>query len=125
MSSGKQMYKPNPSSFPINQPIPNLDQIYQTSGECEYTDDIPIRKNEVFCAFTIAEAPGVIEKIEFEDALVTIEFILMYVSGLFSSNTIVRKISGSQGCNKLSHLERRSREKYIHQFRSQTTNFDL
>ena len=56
--------------WPVNQPIPKIGSIHQTSGEAEYINDKVIRENEVFCAFTLAEAPGMFERIDFEEAMV-------------------------------------------------------
>ncbi|XP_023247177.1 xanthine dehydrogenase-like [Copidosoma floridanum] len=69
LSSGKQDYETNSKKWPVNQPLPKMESIYQTSGEGEYINDMAIRDNEVFCVFTLAEAPGVIEKIDYEEAL--------------------------------------------------------
>ncbi|XP_014217161.1 xanthine dehydrogenase-like [Copidosoma floridanum] len=69
LSSGKQDYDTNKNIWPINQPMPKIESIYQTSGEGEFINDIQIKHNEVFCALTLAEAPGKIYKIDYEAAL--------------------------------------------------------
>jgi hypothetical protein len=42
----------------------------------EYIGDIVMKDKQVFCALTIADAPGKIEKIEFEKALVNVLIII-------------------------------------------------
>ncbi|XP_058788859.1 xanthine dehydrogenase/oxidase-like isoform X2 [Phymastichus coffea] len=69
LSSGKQNYNTDRNLWPVNQPITKIGSIYQTSGEGEYINDIITNDSEVFCVLTLAEAPGVIEKIEYEEAM--------------------------------------------------------
>ena len=56
--------------WPVNQPVPKLESLYQTSGEAQYINDIPIKINEVFCALTIANELGIFEKIDTTEAMV-------------------------------------------------------
>jgi xanthine dehydrogenase/oxidase len=77
LSSGRQEYDTDRNLWPVNQPIPKVGAIYQTSGEAEYINDLIIRDNEVFCALTIASIPGMIEKIDFQEALVN-HFLLTF-----------------------------------------------
>lgn len=72
LSSGKQDFDTDRKMWPVNQPMPKIESIYQTSGEGEYINDLIIRENEVFCALTLADAPGAFDKIETEEALVNI-----------------------------------------------------
>ncbi|KAL7291951.1 hypothetical protein TKK_0014241 [Trichogramma kaykai] len=69
LSSGKQDFDTDRNIWPVNQPIPKIESLYQTSGEAEYVNDIPIKNNEVFCALTLAEAPGILERIHYQEAL--------------------------------------------------------
>ncbi|XP_011498418.1 PREDICTED: xanthine dehydrogenase/oxidase-like [Ceratosolen solmsi marchali] len=69
LSSGKQDYDTNRNLWPINMPVPKLESLYQTSGEAEYIGDIVMKDQQVFCALTIADAPGKIEKIECDEAM--------------------------------------------------------
>lgn len=70
LSSGRQDYDTDKNLWPLNQPIPKIEAIYQTSGEGEYINDIVIRENEVFCALAIAETVGEIKEIDSHEALV-------------------------------------------------------
>lgn len=76
ISSGKQDYNTDKNLWPLNQPIPKIESVYQTSGEGEYINDIPTREDEVFCALTIAETIGEIKNIDFSDALVILHLYL-------------------------------------------------
>ena len=78
LSSGQQNYDTDRNIWPDNQPLPKIDGLYQTSGEAQYVNDIPIKSNEVFCAVTIADKIGVIEKIQLNEAMVNILSIFMY-----------------------------------------------
>jgi hypothetical protein len=53
-------------------PVPKRESIYQTSGEAEYIGDIVMKDKQVFCALTIADAPGKIIKIDFKEAMVIV-----------------------------------------------------
>lgn len=76
LSSGIQEFNTDRKTWPVNEPMTKIGAIHQTSGEGEYINDIIIRDDEVFCALTLAEAPGTIEKIDFEEALVLHNYIL-------------------------------------------------
>ncbi|XP_073946023.1 uncharacterized protein isoform X2 [Choristoneura fumiferana] len=54
LSHGTQEFQQDPSLFPLNQPIPKLEAIIQSSGEAKYTNDIPSLPREVFGAFVQA-----------------------------------------------------------------------
>lgn len=41
VSSGEQSFQTDPSEYPVSKPIPKLKAHQQTSGEAQYTDDIP------------------------------------------------------------------------------------
>lgn len=71
LSSGKQNYDTNKNLWPLNQPLPKMEAIYQTSGEAHYTNDFPPFPNEVFCAFVLTTvANGKIKNIDASEALV-------------------------------------------------------
>lgn len=80
LSSGKQDFDTDKNLWPLNQPIPKTESIYQTSGKGEYINDLVIRENEVFCALTIAETIGEIQEIDSRKALVILK---NYLSQLF------------------------------------------
>ncbi|XP_061934259.1 uncharacterized protein LOC107992596 isoform X2 [Apis cerana] len=70
LSSGKQNYDTNKNLWPLNQPLPKMEAIYQTSGEAHYTNDFPPFPNEVFCAFVLTTvANGKIKNIDASEAL--------------------------------------------------------
>ncbi|CAD0197572.1 unnamed protein product [Chrysodeixis includens] len=54
VSRGQQMYETDPSTWPLNQPIPKMEGLIQCAGEAVYTDDIPAFSNEVYAAFVLA-----------------------------------------------------------------------
>ena len=72
LSSGKQDFDTDRNLWPVNKPMPKLESVFQTSGEAEYINDIPIKSDEVFCVLTLAPAIGTISKIEYEEAMVLI-----------------------------------------------------
>lgn len=79
LSSGRQDFNTDKNLWPLNQPIPKMESIHQTSGEGEYINDLMIRENEVFCALTIAETIGEIREIDSKEALVIlIKELLIY-----------------------------------------------
>ncbi|XP_058788820.1 xanthine dehydrogenase/oxidase-like [Phymastichus coffea] len=69
LSSGRQDFDTDRNLWPLNQPMPKIGSIYQTSGEGQYIDDIITNDNEVFCVLTLAERPGAIVKIQYEEAM--------------------------------------------------------
>ncbi|KOC64413.1 Aldehyde oxidase 2 [Habropoda laboriosa] len=70
LSSGKQEFNTDKNLWPLNQPLPKLEAIYQTSGEAQYTNDIPPMANEVFCAFVLTTVPnGKVKSIDASEAL--------------------------------------------------------
>lgn len=76
LSSGKQDYDTDRNIWPVNKPIPKLESIYQTSGEGQYANDIPLRSNEVFCAFVLTDIhKGKIESIDASAALVRLQLL--------------------------------------------------
>ncbi|XP_076397558.1 uncharacterized protein LOC100882814 isoform X3 [Megachile rotundata] len=70
LSSAKQDYDTDKNIWPLNQPLPKMEAIYQTSGEAQYANDIPPLANEVFCAFVHTTVPnGKIKSIDASEAL--------------------------------------------------------
>ncbi|XP_043603195.1 indole-3-acetaldehyde oxidase-like isoform X2 [Bombus pyrosoma] len=70
LSSGKQDYDSNKNLWPLNQPLPKLESIYQASGEAQYSNDIPPLSDEVFCAFVLTTVgAGKLDKIDASEAL--------------------------------------------------------
>ncbi|CAK9818034.1 Indole-3-acetaldehyde oxidase [Anthophora plagiata] len=79
LSSGKQDFDTDKNLWPLNQPLPKLEAIYQTSGEAQYTNDIPPIANEVFCAFVLSTVPnGKVKSIDASEALKTKGVIAFY-----------------------------------------------
>ena len=70
ISSGKTDYEVDRSTWPVNEPVRKIEALYQTSGDAEFTNDLPVRDDEVFCAFVLADAPGVIKDIDASKAMV-------------------------------------------------------
>ncbi|KAJ8668983.1 hypothetical protein QAD02_000242 [Eretmocerus hayati] len=101
VSSGKQNFDTDRSLWPTNQPIPKIGSIYQTSGEGEYVNDIVVKGEQVFCALTLADAPGTVAKIEFEEALKIPGVIAFY-----SAKDIPGKNAFINSDNKYFSLER-------------------
>ncbi|XP_065224600.1 uncharacterized protein LOC135848592 [Planococcus citri] len=59
LSSGKQDFQTDPSLWPVNKPIHNINAISQCAGEAEYVNDIPARVNELHAAFVVSKTgPG-------------------------------------------------------------------
>ncbi|XP_014224706.2 xanthine dehydrogenase/oxidase-like isoform X1 [Trichogramma pretiosum] len=69
LSSGKQEFDTDRNTWPLNEPITKVEAIHQTSGEAEYLNDIAIKHDEVFCAFTLADSLGEIEIIDSDEAM--------------------------------------------------------
>ncbi|XP_054016678.1 uncharacterized protein LOC128897052 isoform X1 [Hylaeus anthracinus] len=70
LSSGKQDYDTDKNIWPLNQPLPKMESVYQTSGEAQYVNDVPPLSNEVFCAFVLTTVPnGRVESIDPSEAL--------------------------------------------------------
>ncbi|XP_043523035.1 xanthine dehydrogenase/oxidase-like isoform X2 [Frieseomelitta varia] len=70
LSSGKQNFETDKNLWPLNQPLPKLESIYQTSGAAQYVNDIPPFPDEVFCAFVLTTiANGKVNKIDASEAL--------------------------------------------------------
>ncbi|XP_008216630.2 xanthine dehydrogenase [Nasonia vitripennis] len=100
LSSGKQEFNTDRTTWPVNEPINKIGAIHQTSGEGEYINDIIIRNDEVFCALTLAEAPGTIEKIDFEGTM-EIDGVIAY----FTAKDIPGKNTFINSMHKYLFLE--------------------
>lgn len=53
-STGSQSYGTNPNEYPITKPMTKLTALLQTSGEAEYTTDVPIQPAECAAAFVLS-----------------------------------------------------------------------
>ncbi|XP_076758274.1 uncharacterized protein LOC143427746 [Xylocopa sonorina] len=81
LSSGKQDFDTDKNLWPLNQPLPKIESIHQTSGEAQYANDIPSFPNEVFCAFVVTTvANGKVDKIDTSEALKMKGVIAFYTS---------------------------------------------
>lgn len=71
LSVGTQTFDTDKNIWPLNQPMPKTESVYQTSGEAQFVNDIPPFPNEVFCAFVLTTiANGKVENINASEALV-------------------------------------------------------
>ncbi|XP_075977357.1 xanthine dehydrogenase-like [Anticarsia gemmatalis] len=70
VSQARQFYKTDSSIYPVNQPIPKIDALYQCSGEAFYSEDLPSQPREVFAAFALTTVgTGEIVSIDAKNAL--------------------------------------------------------
>ncbi|XP_066582260.1 uncharacterized protein [Prorops nasuta] len=70
LSSGTQDFDTDKNIWPLNKPVPKIESIFQTSGEAEYSNDVPPQPDEVYCAFVHSDIPnGQIAQIDPKDAL--------------------------------------------------------
>jgi xanthine dehydrogenase/oxidase len=71
---GKQEYSStDETQWPIYKPMPKLEAVVQTTGEAQYTNDIPHFDKELFAAFvhtTVANAT--LKSVDASEALVII-----------------------------------------------------
>ncbi|KAJ8955360.1 hypothetical protein NQ318_003457 [Aromia moschata] len=56
VSIGTQDFDTNKALYPLSQPIPKIEAVYQTTGEAEYITDMPDLPNQLFAAFVLAKA---------------------------------------------------------------------
>eukprot|EP00055_Hartaetosiga_balthica_P014394 m.78729 g.78729 ORF g.78729 m.78729 type:complete len:1316 (+) comp8584_c1_seq1:41-3988(+) len=54
ISSGQQSFKPDPSVFPLTQPLPKLSANQQTCGEAQYAADVKVSSNTFYGQFVLA-----------------------------------------------------------------------
>ena len=54
VSSGTQSFTTDPSEYPVSEPLPKLSALLQTSGQAQYTDDLPITPGTLFAAFAVS-----------------------------------------------------------------------
>lgn len=67
---GVQDYNTDKNIWPVSKPTTKLEAIYQTSGEAQYTNDLPSFPGEVFCAFVHTDVGnGKVENIDASKAL--------------------------------------------------------
>ncbi|XP_059061562.1 uncharacterized protein LOC131854459 [Achroia grisella] len=70
ISHGTQSYQTDSSLYPINQPLPKLEALLQSSGEAQFVNDIPSFPLEVFGAFVLSTIHvGQIDSIDTTDVL--------------------------------------------------------
>ncbi|XP_076651937.1 uncharacterized protein LOC143358591 [Halictus rubicundus] len=70
LSSGRQEYDTDKNLWPLNQPMPKIESVHQTSGEAQYVNDLPPLHDEVFCAFVSTTVPnGKVASIDASEAL--------------------------------------------------------
>lgn len=84
LSSGKQNFETDKNIWPLNQPLPKLESINQTSGSAQYANDIPPFHNEVFCAFVLTTVGnGKVNKIDASEALVLFLLPICLIKDIF------------------------------------------
>lgn len=73
LSSGKQEFDTYRDNWPLTEPVPKIEGLYQCSGEAAYVNDIPHQPGELWAAYVHAtDVHSKITKIETDDALVRI-----------------------------------------------------
>jgi xanthine dehydrogenase/oxidase len=58
ISSGIQVFSSNSAEAPVSYPIPKISGILQTSGEAQYSNDLPILPNTLFAAYSKSTQPS-------------------------------------------------------------------
>ncbi|XP_041981243.1 xanthine dehydrogenase-like [Aricia agestis] len=70
LSRGQQDFETDPTTYPVNQPIPKLEGVLQCAGEAKYSEDVPTLPGEVYACFVLTTVPlGKIVKIDPSKAL--------------------------------------------------------
>ncbi len=70
VSSGTQSFTTDPSEYPVSEPLPKLSALLQTSGQAQYTDDLPITPGTLFAAFAVSSlGPATLAAIDVSEAL--------------------------------------------------------
>ncbi|XP_052750539.1 uncharacterized protein LOC113513917 [Galleria mellonella] len=70
ISHGTQDFQTDSSLYPLNQPLPKLEALLQSSGEAQFVNDIPPFPLEVFGAFVLSTIHvGQIDSIDTTDVL--------------------------------------------------------
>lgn len=70
ISSGSQSFTTDPSEYPVSEPMPKLSALLQTSGQAQYTDDMPITPGTLFAAFAVSTVgPATLAGIDLSAAL--------------------------------------------------------
>ncbi|XP_026467610.1 indole-3-acetaldehyde oxidase-like [Ctenocephalides felis] len=57
LSSGQQKYETNKDLWPLQQPIPKIESLYQCAGEAEYIPYISLKPKELYASFVLAKKP--------------------------------------------------------------------
>ena len=72
MSSGQQSYETEEDLWPVSEPREKLEAKWQTSGEIQYTGDIPLKQGELQAAFVLSSRANCdIISLDPSDALVS------------------------------------------------------
>ena len=83
ISSGSQSFTTDPSEYPVSEPLPKLSAVLQTSGQAQYTDDLPINPGTLFAAFAVSTVgPATLSGLDLSLALSAPGLLLYDVSGL-------------------------------------------
>ncbi|KAF4522205.1 hypothetical protein B566_EDAN007356 [Ephemera danica] len=70
LSSGQQHFETDKQRWPVNQPIPKIEAVLQSTGEAEYVNDLPRLPGELQAAFVITKCcVGTIANIDATAAL--------------------------------------------------------
>ena len=54
LSSGQQSYETDEDLWPVSEPREKVEAKWQTSGEIQYTGDIPLKQGELHGAFVLS-----------------------------------------------------------------------
>lgn len=54
LSSGQQSYETDEDLWPVSEPREKVEAKWQTSGEIQYTGDIPLKEGELHGAFVLS-----------------------------------------------------------------------
>jgi hypothetical protein len=74
VSSGRQTFETDESTWPVNKPVLKIESAPQVSGEAEYIADIEPKFGELFGAFVVStQGKADIQSIDPSDALVSLE----------------------------------------------------
>ncbi|XP_026467617.1 xanthine dehydrogenase-like [Ctenocephalides felis] len=71
LSRGEQTFESKKEMWPVQEPIPKIEALYQCAGEAEYIAYIPLKPGELFAVFVLAKKPlTTITHIDAKDALI-------------------------------------------------------
>ena len=73
LSSGQQSYETDEDLWPVSEPRQKVEARWQTSGEIQYTGDIPHKQGELQAAFVLSSKANCdIISLDASEALVSI-----------------------------------------------------